>query len=344
MDQAAPKVTIAWGAVPDVSQGGAFGYSRANEELYLSARAQGMGVDDTADTVVHVCWPGYWNPAPGKRNVMFTMYESGTLHRLLREKLPLADLILTPSAWSAQQLARCTDVPIKIVPLGVDTDHFVGVKRPRPKFTRERPFVWLWMGHWNIRKGMREVQEAWAKSGWHRDPGLALYLKTADVDNPTCERDGNVIRDARPLSNLDLLKVFANADGFVFPTMGEGFGLTLLEAMATALPCIAPLRGGVSEFADETVCLGVKTHSYLSSVNMPGYDTHYEACVKVEVDSLIEKMRWVMEHWHQARRMGLRAWKRAKQYTWKRAGERLVEALVEFEEGVKPCHFSQHAV
>ena len=46
-----------------------------------------------------------------------------------------------------------------------------------------------------------------------------------------------------------LIKAF---DSFVFPSIEEGFGLVLLEAMAAKLPIIASHNGGIPEVMGET--------------------------------------------------------------------------------------------
>lgn len=49
------------------------------------------------------------------------------------------------------------------------------------------------------------------------------------------------------VSNEDLLKYYAGTDIFVFPSVGEGFGLVFLEAMASGLPIIAANAGASPE-------------------------------------------------------------------------------------------------
>jgi hypothetical protein len=211
---------------------------------------------------------------------------------------------------------------VATVPLGLDPAQFPLVQRRRPG----RPFRWLWVGAHNLRKGWVEVGEAWKRGFLHRHD-CELYLKTTDRQNQQTWRTGNITSDTRVLSGAELVDLYASADGFVFPSMGEGFGLTLLEAMASGLPCVTTLYGGATEYADPSVCLGVRYDSCIMSVHAEGCDPIVEPAVRADVPDLIEKMRWIMEHPDRARRMGQRARDRALTYSWDAAAQRLVEVL-----------------
>jgi alpha-1,3-rhamnosyl/mannosyltransferase len=53
----------------------------------------------------------------------------------------------------------------------------------------------------------------------------------------------------------DLPALYAGAGGFVFPSLWEGFGLPVLEAMAAGVPVVASRRGALPEIAGEAALL-----------------------------------------------------------------------------------------
>ena len=118
----------------------------------------------------------------------------------------------------------------------------------------------LWRGRalaWHLQGRPAKALE-WARKGWEQllvlwaqtfvnTRSCELYLKTTEVG---CEimRERNMILDGRFLPRNDLIKLYYDADCFVFPHRGEGWGLTLMEAMASGLPCITTKHSGVLDF------------------------------------------------------------------------------------------------
>ncbi len=67
----------------------------------------------------------------------------------------------------------------------------------------------------------------------------------------------------RALSDEELARLYLEADAFVLPSRGEGFGLPYLEALSFGIPVIAPDRGGHRDF-----CTG--ENSYLVPARLIG--------------------------------------------------------------------------
>jgi glycosyltransferase involved in cell wall biosynthesis len=66
---------------------------------------------------------------------------------------------------------------------------------------------------------------------------------------------GDLVRLLGPVPDQDLPALYAEALAFVFPSLWEGFGLPVLEAMASGTPVIATCRGAVPEVAGDAALL-----------------------------------------------------------------------------------------
>ena len=93
--------------------------------------------------------------------------------------------------------------------------------------------------------------------------------------------------------------LYSNADVFVFPSLHEGFGMPVLEAMACGTPVITSKTTSLPEVAGDAAVL----------VNPEDAEELGDAIMRVlDDDSLQSQLR-------------ARGIERAKQFTWQRAAE-----------------------
>lgn len=135
----------------------------------------------------------------------------------------------------------------------------------------------------------------------------------------------NVIFDNRKVSPDELVSLYNRAHLFLLPTMGEGWGLTLCEAMATGCPCIATAVTGCADFFDDDVGYPLKfdvVEAYLDY-----YDVR--ACTFApDTMDLVNKVIYVYHSYHKALAKGKRASERIhKRFTWEIAGKRFSEIV-----------------
>ena len=123
----------------------------------------------------------------------------------------------------------------------------------RARHGLHRPYV-LFVGLLEPKKNLNAVFEAVARlcrqGAW---AGMELVVAGAGGWGPDPRPRANalglerVVRFLGPVDDADLPALYAEALAFVFPSLWEGFGLPVLEAMATGTPVIAARRGALPE-------------------------------------------------------------------------------------------------
>jgi glycosyltransferase involved in cell wall biosynthesis len=163
-----------------------------------------------------------------------------------------ADAIDVPSEYAARTFETEGIARDKLIvnPLGVDLARF----RPASTRPRNQPIRVLFVGRVGIQKGVPWLVRAFSKLGF----GAELHL-VGPVDTEAAaflgERGANVfVRGALPFAALPA--EYAAADIFCLPSLQEGgIPLTLLQAMASGLPCVVTpaARGPVNTGAEGIV-------------------------------------------------------------------------------------------
>ena len=163
---------------------------------------------------------------------------------------------------------------------------------------------------------------------------VKLVLKNTLPFFPVPLNIPNVTYISATYDREQMRQMLLDADCFVFPTRGEGFGLTPLEAMATGSPSIVTGWSGVTEFIDkkDTLILKyqlVRSHDFDSIYKdyyQPGEDSGYWA--EADFEDLKAKMRWAYEHQKEAKEMGKRAAQRiAHEWTWSQKVDDLIRII-----------------
>ncbi len=299
--------------------GNSFGYSRWADALRHALDEIGAHCDDSgaADAIVHITPPHLFSPHAGSFNVLFTTFEAEILPDDYRPACHTADLVIVPSRHNLR-VFNAAGVSAERCPLGIHSETFRFVER-RPPSHGER-FRYLWVGAPNPRKGWPILDRAW-RLEFEGDSRVELYVKTTCA-NGSLQRSGNVIADGRCLTDQQLAELYASAHCFVFPSYGEGFGLTLAEAMATGLPAIFTSYGGVCDFASRDNGYPLKPR--MIPVEYFGRNLMAAA----DPTALAEKMREVKRNYSRALARGRRAaTELAHHLTWRYAARNLVAIL-----------------
>ncbi|MBA3831731.1 MAG: glycosyltransferase family 4 protein [Chthoniobacterales bacterium] len=155
------------------------------------------------------------------------------------EELALADVIITPSTFSKESLALAPGIqaPVRVIPYGANS---LGQKR-EPNDQRMRLRV-LFVGSLTQAKGLGYLLEAVARLAGEIDFTLIGRRVSATVPAPA------VLDPYRWIPSLphdELLQEMSRHDVLVLPSLHEGFGLVMSEAMSQGLVVITtPHTGG----------------------------------------------------------------------------------------------------
>ncbi len=204
-------------------------------------------------SVIHDCV--FERDAAGRRPSVFSLaYRAAT-----RLAIGAAAALATPSQAARRDIRRFygAEVPDEaVLPHGVGPEFFSLRGRPRPSGLALPERYILHVGARRPHKNQRVLVEAMPALR-ARHPGLGLVLIGAP--DPRFPDEVGHLVTALGLSDLvyrypgvddaGLLGLYANAAVFAYPSLVEGFGLPVLEAMAAGLAVVASDAEAVREVA-----------------------------------------------------------------------------------------------
>jgi glycosyltransferase involved in cell wall biosynthesis len=267
--------------------------------------------------------------APGRRNVFFLEYDYADLvpeDRVLVEQLNARfDLCLVPSAF-VRTACRTAGIriPIEVCPLGFDPDEFHPAVPPVPLGT-ERSFRFVNVGGATERKGLDVLVRAY-RAAFTAADDVALVLKSQgyehlrpwfrDVLGEPRAGEPEIVH--RHGDDPSVAGWFTAADVGVFPFRGEGFGLPILECLASGRPVIVTEGGGPADFCST---------ENASFVRAKECEDGGRRRLEPDVEHLAERLRAAYEGRRERAAGADRIRATVADLTWSRTVERVVAAI-----------------
>jgi starch synthase len=216
-------------------------------------------------------------------------------------ELALATTVSVASAFTKKSL-EALDVRVSIVEVayGFPVEQFA----PRER-APSGPFTVLAVGTQDLRKGTPDLLEAWRRA---EIPDAELHLiGPLKLAKPFLDRYAGRFRHWPHLAKTEIADRYRAADLLAFPTLGDGFGLVMQEAMCCGTPVVTTPCGG----GPESITDGV------DGWIVPPRD----------VDALVERFRQAAADRDRTAAIGKAARARAERFTWRESGDALVRAL-----------------
>jgi glycosyltransferase involved in cell wall biosynthesis len=215
------------------------------------------------------------------------------------EEARLADLVLTASRFTSQSLVKHTGFDarkIMCIPLGGPPP----VARADLPESSAGPVRFLYSGPVSVRKGVHYLLEAWRSIGAAPHATLDLF-GSMQLPIEALEETARGVTFHGHVAPSDLRNAYRAASVLVFPTLCDGFGLVVQEALAQGVPVITTTNAGAADLIEDG-----RNGFVVAPANLA---------------ALAEKMQWCITHPQEISRMRLAALETAQAWTWNRFRE-----------------------
>jgi starch synthase len=152
------------------------------------------------------------------------------------EELRLADHVLVASTFTKQTLGKCPFpvAPVSVIPYGADDALVSGLKRSPSKSSS--PLRVLFVGGLSQRKGIADLFDAVELVKPHAE--LTVIGRRIGANCTVLDSALGKHRWVASLPREEILAEMRRHDVLVFPSLFEGFGLVVTEALSQGLPVI----------------------------------------------------------------------------------------------------------
>lgn len=240
-----------------------------------------------------------------KKNLAFIEEKKNCIER--------AKLLISISESTARDILSCypniDPGKIKSIPLGVDDFFFEKLSKKNPE---EKPYF-LYVGSRNGYKNFKRALLAYGRSGLAKDFNFRVI--SPDIDDQFNQEElfllnkhklGNYVELRLAASEKELRANYAGAFAFIYPSILEGFGLPVLEALATGTIVAASNAASIPEVAGK-----VATYFDPKSIDSIVGALHHVSSLS-ELERSVQIARGILH---------------ARQFTWTRCQQQTVEAF-----------------
>lgn len=226
-------------------------------------------------------------------------------------EVKLSDFAVGASTFTLKTLIKqgMTENCVHMAPYGVNIKDF----KPRNNFRKIDKMRFLFVGSFSQRKGISYLLQAF-KELEDEGENFSLTMTGRGIMDYELVKSYNLkcLETHVNLPLEELVKLMQESDVFVFPSICEGFGLVLIQAMATGMPLITTYNTSGPDFIEE---------------GKDGFLIETQ-----DIEAIKNKVRYFLQNPEEVKRMGQNAISKSKDFTWERFSSEIIKSVDKAEE------------
>ena len=225
-------------------------------------------------------------------------------------EVKLSDFAVGASTFTLKTLIKqgMAENCVHMAPYGVNIKDF----KPRNNFRKIDKMRFLFVGSFSQRKGISYLLQAF-KELEDEGENISLTMAGRGIMDYELVKSYNLkcLETHVNLPLEKLVELMQESDVFVFPSICEGFGLVLIQAMATGMPLITTYNTSGPDFIEE---------------GKDGFLIEAQ-----DVETIKNKVRYFLQNPEEVKRMGQNAILKSKDFTWERFSAEIIKSVDEAE-------------
>lgn len=207
-----------------------------------------------------------------------------------KTEIELADHIFVASSITKNSLVETGTPPekVSIVPYGAPLEYYDYKEKD------DDVFRVLFIGRVGPRKGVHYLLSAWEKLNIPKSELLIIGLN--EFPDGVLEKYSDRIKYIPYVPHSELNKYYNSADVFILPSLVEGFGLVILEAMTCGIPVIATNNTAAPDIIDNG------KDGFIIPIR--------------DIDEICQKIEWFYLNTDEHEKMKVNARQKAEKFTW----------------------------
>lgn len=259
------------------------------------------------------------------------------------------DEIWTPCEYNRQLFAK-NGVNIKklqVIPHGINLNDYKTDSNIKFKLNTNKKFKFLTIAGMLPRKGIDLILKSYVSIFTSQDNVTLIIHSIYTLKDDYESKIKNILKQLmlnkntpeiillqRPLTDTEIIQLLRSVDVYLSPYRSEGFGLTILEAMAVGLPSIVTNFGPVPEFCSDKCCFfveAVETDCFIHPCgNMTAFSMKTLFQTKWSEPNLYSLkilMKKIFNNFKELSKRKLACQLNAEKYTWDKATEKIIKRV-----------------